>query len=227
MASAYRRASLRSDNSDCTTIMPGALARGTDTIVSRCASIICRSASWMPSSGFSCFDLLGALTINRRSFSGECRLAVRGRIMQTFSRAEVVHLPRKVCRGSNKRLPHVWHLKRCTWLFPALSGFHHFHFAVVACHFGPCFLQAIASKMTVGLSNPAFGAIPRLGPVAVVAAISRADQSGALAGFEPADRVAAESSIRAEIQGQKARASVFGLATDTLVFSLFTITYTE
>jgi hypothetical protein len=42
---------------------------------------------------------------------------------------------------------------------------HHLDSAVVARQFGPCFLRAIASKMTVGLSNPAFGASPRLGPV--------------------------------------------------------------
>ena len=45
------------------------------------------------------------------------------------------------------------------------SSFYHFDFAVVARQFGPCFLRASASKMTVDLDNPAFGAIPRLGPM--------------------------------------------------------------
>jgi hypothetical protein len=52
-------------------------------------------------------------------------------------------------------------------LNPALvaTGFHRLDFAIAARHFGPCFLRAFASKMAVGLSNPAFGASPRLGPV--------------------------------------------------------------
>ena len=48
---------------------------------------------------------------------------------------------------------------------PSATSFHHLDHARVARHFGPCFLRATASKMTVDLDNPAFGAILRLGPM--------------------------------------------------------------
>jgi hypothetical protein len=61
-------------------------------------------------------------------------------------------------------LPALLALEPLDAVSPAPS-FHHLDFAIVARQFGPCFLRASASKMTVGVSNPAFGAIPRLGPV--------------------------------------------------------------